>query len=166
MRLSFERPSRKPWAFPYPGPCRWGGKGESHRFLRSRRSMCIAAAGSAGTWEILSSPRSKGGVTGGRPPKAPRPCDSASAVAREQTPDAAVVPSIAKENEAEAGSRAGSLSVRVVPKGRSSLPVKQGERAIDRHPAEGRRTPEHGIVLGNYDGCIEIRVSYPRDRNG
>ena len=54
---------------------------------------------------------------------------------------------------------AGSLSVWVVP-------MKQGERVIDRHPAEGRQAPEHGTVFRNYDGCIEIRISYQRNRNG
>ena len=87
------------------------------------------------------------------PTTTPRPCVGASAVAWEQSPDATVVPSIAKENEAAAGRMAGSLSVLIVP-------AKRGERAIDRHPAEGRKTPEHGTVFGNYDGCIEIRTSY------
>lgn len=121
--------------------------------------MSIAAEGSAGTWEILSSPPTNRGVADGRVNKHPGPVAACWRPCGSEISGTAVVPPMAKENEAEAGRMAGSLSVLVVP-------VKQGERTIDRHPVEGRKTPEHGIVLGNYDGCIGIRTSYPRDRNG
>jgi hypothetical protein len=29
--------------------------------------------------------------------------------------------------------------------------------AIDRHPVEGRGTPDHGLVIGKYAGCIDFR---------
>ena len=41
--------------------------------------------GFAGTWEILSSPRTLSAALGGRVQQTPRPCDGASEIAREQS---------------------------------------------------------------------------------
>ena len=84
--------------------------------------MCIAAEGSAGTWEILPFPRTQTAACSGWPPKQhPGPARRASAVARERRDPMQPWYRLAKENEAEAGWMAGSLSVRVVP-------MKPGQR--------------------------------------
>ena len=66
MRLSPESHSKKPRPFPDPWPRRTERKkASSLRFFRGRWSMSLATEGSAGTWEILPSPRINGGVRSG-----------------------------------------------------------------------------------------------------
>ena len=66
MRLSPERAFEEATAVPSPVAALDGAsEASSLRFFRGRWSMSIAMDGSAGTWEILSSPRANGGVCSG-----------------------------------------------------------------------------------------------------
>jgi hypothetical protein len=64
-----------------------------------------------------------------------------------------------RRKRSEAGRPTGSLSTLVVP-------AKQGHCGSTQDPVEGRGVSDDGIVFGNYDGCIEIRTTYQRNRNG
>jgi hypothetical protein len=44
--------------------------------------------------------------------------------------------------------------------------MKTGTFRLTEDPVEGRGVSDHGIVFGNYGGCIEIRTTYSRNRNG
>jgi len=53
----------------------------------------------------------------------------------------------------------GSRSILIVPQ-------KRGNPDSSGDPVEGSGMSDHGTVFGKYDECIEIRVTYQRNRNG
>jgi len=57
-----------------------------------------------------------------------------------------------------AGWEAGSRSILIVPQKRGNS--TRGD------PVEGSGMPDHGTVIGQYGGCIEIRTTYQRNNNG
>jgi len=92
------------------------------------------------------------------PPPTPRPCVGASARAWERSPDATVVPSMAKENEAAAGGMTGSLSVWIVP-------VKPGERfSTTTRRREGGRLKVEPTSGTTPDASTSVSVSPQRCR--
>ena len=44
--------------------------------------------------------------------------------------------------------------------------VEAGERAPARTPWREARHREHGLVVGKYGECLEIRATYSRNSNG
>ena len=44
--------------------------------------------------------------------------------------------------------------------------VETGEQSPERTPGRKARHREHGLVVGTYDGYLEIRCTYLRNSNG
>jgi hypothetical protein len=119
MRLSPERRFEEATAVPVSVVASDGApEASSARIFRGRRSMCIATEGSAGTWEILSSPRSIGGVWVAACHNTPAPrLRAGNRVGAKPRRNRGTAK---RRKRSAAGGMAGSLSVLVVP-------VKQGE---------------------------------------
>jgi len=159
MRLSLESQLRKLRSFPDPPPCWTERKGEFRSVPPGSKEHARGGEeGFAGTWEILSSPRIFFGgawVAAFKNPPALR-CRVGDRTGAKQP--AQPWYRQAKEDEAR---REGWREV-LAPHSTDEA----GTVSIEDDPAEGRRTPEHGTVFRNYDGCIGIRRTYQRNRNG
>ena len=116
--------------------------------------------GLAGTWEILTIPRTESGLTGVAGHRAKRPLagDPGTRGCQERT-QRCNRGTAKRRKRSAAGRSAGSLSALIVPR-------TAGTFRLTEDPAEGRGASDHGIVFGNYGGCIEIRTAYQRNRNG
>jgi hypothetical protein len=117
--------------------------------------MCKRIIGSPGTWEVLlvSSVISRLETPGDQ---LQAPAVHSSVGERTERVNAGGTAKLRKRSAAEWA--AGNHSVLIVPLKLVNGPLPE--------PVEGSETPDHGTVFENHDGCLEIRPSCHRNRNG